>query len=144
MRSPHAARSSAKLLIFLVLGALPQISVGEAATKCPRGEILRVSKGVCVPKAENVELVRHATKQPNPPATEKNPLPVSEVSPNVTSVERSDPATSVALAEREAPAPAEQSEPSLASRAKSALSPFGQLFVGAFHSTVSSGLSAFR
>jgi hypothetical protein len=32
MRSPHAAGSSAKLLIFLVLGALPQISVGEAAT----------------------------------------------------------------------------------------------------------------
>ena len=75
MRSPHPAGSSAKLLIFLVLGALPRISVGEAATKCPRGEILRVSKGVCVPKAENVELVRHATKQPNPPATERIPYP---------------------------------------------------------------------
>ena len=115
MRSPHAAGSSAKLLIFLVLGALPQISVGEAATKCPRGDDSARQQGRLRAEGGECRAGQARNEAAEPARDRKNPLPVSEVSPNVTSVERSDPATSVALAEREAPAPAEQSEPSLAS-----------------------------
>lgn len=144
MRCPHAVGSSAKLLIFLALSALTPMSPGEAATKCPRGEILRVSKHLCVPKAENFALVRHTREQPKSPAAEENPVAAATASSKPASGERRDLAAVGQLAERDAPAPAEQSEPTLASRAQSALSPFGQLFVGAFHSTISSGLSAFR
>jgi hypothetical protein len=148
MRSPRAAFPAAKLLIFLGLGALAQISFSAAATRCPSGQILRVSQGICVPKAENLAiLAKYGSKKRNPAEAEEDAPPHPATKPvrdEAANRETSDEQP-VEVAQHEAPAPVEQrsarSEPSSSS---SVLSPFGALFVGAFHSTLSAGMSAFR
>jgi hypothetical protein len=148
MRSPGAAFPAAKLLILLVLGAFSQISSSAAATRCPSGQILRVSLGTCVPKAENLAiLARYGTRKHKPAEAEEDaprPPAAKPIEDKAAKPARADPRP-VETAQRDAPAAVEQpsSQPE-ASSASSLLSPFGALFVGAFHSTVSTGMSAFR
>jgi hypothetical protein len=148
MRSSRAVLPVAKLLILLALGALPQISAGEAATRCPSGQILRVSLGVCVPKAQNLAiLAKHGTKM-HKPAEETDEdagsAPMRKPDPNeAANADRPD--GRVEVAGREAAPLVDQSAPRPAAPPQSSpLSPFGALFVGAFHSSLSAGMSAFR
>src|SRR5437660_1048670 len=66
MRSPDAAIRASKLLILLAVGAAFCVSASEGAPRCPSGQILRVSKGVCVPKAENLALISKPAAKPKP------------------------------------------------------------------------------
>jgi hypothetical protein len=148
MRSPHAAFPAAKLLILLALGALSQISSIAAATRCPSGQILRVSLGICVPKAENLGiLAKYGTKRRKPAEAEEDSPPPPAAKP--ARDEAANPDTTdeqpLEMAQHEAPAPVDQ--PSTGPEApstSSVLSPFGALFVGAFHGTLSTGMSAFQ
>jgi hypothetical protein len=145
MRSPRAASAAAKLLIFLALGALAPMSASEAATKCPSGQILRVSLGVCVPKAQNLAILsRHGSRNAKP-AQETARLPAGPKQGQdamANSDELGEP--SVDVAQRETLPSADQPAPRPSPQAGQVSSPFGSLFVGAFRSTVSAGLSAFR
>jgi hypothetical protein len=147
MRSSRAALTAAKLLILLALGALPQISASEAGTRCPSGQILRVSLGVCVPKAQNLAiLAKHGTPKRKATETDEDAGPASSAprpaaSEAAKAERREEP---VEVAQREAPRQAEPSGPGPAAPAESPMSPFGALFVGAFRSSISAGMSAFR
>jgi hypothetical protein len=148
MRSSRAVPLAAKFLILLALGALAQMSAGEAATRCPSGRILRVSLGVCVPKAQNLAiLAKHGTTTRKPAEeTDENagPAPTRKPDPNETA-NADRPDKPVEVAGREAAAPVGQSTSRPAAPPESSpLSPFGALFVGAFHSSLSAGMSAFR
>jgi hypothetical protein len=147
MRSPRAALPAAKLLILLALGALPQISASEAATRCPSGQILRVSLGICVPKAQNLAiLAKHGMRKRSSAEADEDagPAPARKPDPNeVANADRLD--RPLEVAGREAAPPVGQSAPLPAAPPESSpLSPFGALFVGAFHSSLSAGMSAFR
>ena len=147
MRSSRAVPLAAKLLILLALGALPQMSASEAATRCPSGQILRVSLGTCVPKAENLGiLAKYGTKKRKPAEAEEDAPPPPAAKPVRDEAANSDTTDEppVKVAQHEAPAPLEQPSTSEASSSSSVLSPFGALFVGAFHSTLSAGMSAFQ
>lgn len=144
MRSPRAACAAAKYLILLALGALSQVSASDAATKCPSGQILRVSQGICVPKAQNLAILsKHGTTRARHGEDASAPVPTgprqdeaaSPKSPNESPVE---------VAQRDMPQAQVQPTSHPAPQAEPASSPFGSLFVGAFHSTVSAGLSAIR
>jgi hypothetical protein len=147
MRSARAAFPAAKLLIFLALGALAQSSSSAAGTRCPSGQILRVSQGICVPKAENLAiLAKHGSTQGKPAerAEDAPPPPTPKAVRDEANSSTTD-AQPVEIAQHEEPASLEQpSSRSQASASSSVLSPFGALFVGAFHSTLSAGMSAFR
>jgi hypothetical protein len=146
MRFARAAFPAAKLLTFLALGALAQSS-SSAAARCPSGQILRVSQGICVPKAENLAiLAKHGGQQGKPAeAAEDAPPPRAPKAVRDEANSKTTDAQPVEIAQHEAPAPLEQpSSRSEASSSSSVLSPFGALFVGAFHSTLSAGMSAFR
>jgi len=147
MRSSRAAQPAAKLLILLALSAFPQISATEAATRCPSGQILRVSLGICVPKAQNLAiLAKHGTTKRKATETDEDAGPASSA-PRPAASEAAKPERReepVEVAEREAPRPAEPSAPGPAAPAESPMSPFGALFVGAFRSSISAGMSAFR
>ena len=147
MRSPRAALPAAKLLILLALSAFPQISATEAATRCPSGQILRVSLGICVPKAQNLAiLAKHGTMKRKAREADEDAEPASSA-PRPAASEAAKPERReepVEVAEREAPRPAEPSAPGPAAPAESPMSPFGALFVGAFRSSISAGMSAFR
>jgi hypothetical protein len=143
MRSPRAAFIAAKLLILLPLGSLVQVPA-SAATKCPSGQILRVSQGVCVPKAENSALLRHGTKKPRAVEAAAPPPARKPIRDAAADADRPDRPSRLEVAQHETPAPASEPAPSPLARAQATLSPFGELFVGAFRSTVSTGLSAFR
>jgi hypothetical protein len=139
MRFPRAVAATAKSLILIALGAFSPISSGAAATKCPSGQILRVSLGVCVPKQENLSLMsRHvAPKAKAAPA----PEPAQDAAASAEPREAIPP---VQVAGREVPPAAEQQPGSSAQHESAPLSTFGSLFVGAFHSTMSMGAAAFR
>jgi hypothetical protein len=144
MRFPRAASAAAKLLILLALGELAPTSASEAATKCPLGQILRVSLGVCVPKAQNLAILsRHGSRNAEPvQETLRRPaVPKQGQDAMTNSDELGEP--SVEVAQRETLPSADQPAPR-PPPAERASSPFGALFVGAFRSTVSAGLSAFR
>lgn len=147
MRCRRAAVPAANFLILLALGALAQSSSSAAAARCPSGQILRVSQGVCVPKAENLAiLAKHGGKKSKPAEAEEDApsRPAPKAVRDEANSNTSD-AQSVEVAQHEAPAPLEQrSAGSEASSSSSVLSPFGALFVGAFHSSLSAGMSAFR
>ena len=142
MRSPRAVPATAKSLILIALGGLSPICSGEAATKCPSGQILRVSLGTCVPKQENLSLMsRHVA--PKPTAAKAAPAP----EPAQDAAASADPRAAippVQVAGRELPPAAEQQPGSSGQHESAPLSAFGSLFVGAFHSTMSMGAAAFR
>src|SRR5438270_11922591 len=121
MRSSRAAQPAAKLLILLALSAVPQISVSEAATRCPSGQILRVSLGICVPKAQNLAiLAKHGTNKPRPAETGEDAGPASSA-PGPAASEAAKPERReepVELAHRQAPRAAEPSAPSPAAPAE--------------------------
>jgi hypothetical protein len=144
MRFPRAASAAAKLLIFLAFGALAPISASEAATKCPLGQILRVSLGVCVPKAQNLAILsRHGSSAKPVQETVRRPAVPKQGQDGMTnSDELGEP--SVDVAQRETLPSADQPAARPPPQAEQASSPFGSLFVGAFRSTVSAGLSAFK
>jgi hypothetical protein len=145
MRSPYVAQTAAKLLVALALGAASQITPSDAATKCPSGQILRVSKGVCVPKDENLALVSKHAMKPRPADKEAALGSSNKVQDTLpSSRDGAGDRPSVSLADGDAPPAVEpQSMSSRAAQAVSSLtSPFGNLFVGAFHSTLSMGFSA--
>src|SRR5437588_8881801 len=147
MRSSRAAQPAAKLLILLALSAFPQISVSEAATRCPSGQILRVSLGICVAKAENLAiLAKHGTRTRKATEIDEDAGPASSAARpapgQTTKPEQAE--ESVDVAEREVPRTAEPSASRPAAPAESPMSPFGALFVGAFHSSIAAGMSAFR
>ena len=146
MWSSRAAQPAAKLLILLALGALPQISASEAATRCPSGQILRVSLGVCVPKAQNLAiLAKHGTNKPRPAEAGEDAGPASSAKPAPSGAAEPDrPQEPVEVAQHEAPRQAEPFGPGPAAPAESPMSPFGALFVGAFRSSISAGMSALR
>ncbi len=136
--------SAGKFLILLALCAGFQIPPAHAARKCPSGQILRVSLGICVAKEQNLSVLQQHARKPAKRVDNDLATPASEQpAPN-------ESADLVALAprhaaDRQTSAAAEKPDAAPASQpASSPLSPFGQLFVGAFHSTVSAGLSAFR
>lgn len=147
MRSSRAALPAAKLLVLLALCASPQISASEAASRCPSGQILRVSLGICVQKAENLAiLAKQGTRTRKATETDEEARPASSAArpaPGQTAKpEESD--EPVEVAKQEAPRPAEPSPPHSAAPAESPLSPFGALFVGAFRSSISASISAFK
>ncbi|MBV9392827.1 MAG: hypothetical protein JOZ84_00295 [Methylobacteriaceae bacterium] len=132
--------------MLLALGALAQSS-SSAAARCPSGQILRVSQGICVPKAENLAiLAKHGGKNGKPAeAAEDAPPPTTPKAVRDEANSNTNETRPVEIAQHDAPAPLERrSSQSDASSSSSALSPFGALFVGAFHSTLSAGMSAFR
>ena len=140
MRSPHAGAAAGKLLILLALGTASQISSAVAA-RCPSGQILRVSLGICVPKAENLAIVsKYAAKPRHAPTQAEKAAPHPAENETETG-ERVEAAPPVEMARRDAP-PAEQKPAPEQPEAPS--SPFGSLFVGAFRSAVTTGLSAFK
>src|SRR3954453_19102219 len=153
MRFPRAARPAAKLLILLALGAISQSSPSEAARRCPLGQILRVSLGTCVPKAQNLAIMaKHGARKSQPADAEEDAPPAPTRKPareEAASPARASPAHAseapVEIARDEAPSPAEQKAPQPSPQPEtSRVSPFGVLFVGAFHSMVTTGRSAFR
>jgi hypothetical protein len=148
MRSPRAASCAAKLLILLALGGLAQTSGSQAATKCPSGQILRVSLGICVPKAQNLAIMsKHDAKKLQPAGAEEDTPSVKQArAPRdaAANADGSDKTRLVDVAERDTPPAQEQAATSLAPQVEPPSSPFGSLFVGAFRSTLSAGLSAFR
>jgi hypothetical protein len=146
MRSHRAVAAIAKSLILLALGGLSPISAGEAATKCPSGQILRVSLGVCVPKQENLSLVsRHVASKPKAAKESAAPAPQPEPAEDAAAnANPREPTPPVQVAGRELPPAAEQQPGSSAQHESAPLSTFGSLFVGAFHSTMSMGAAAFR
>ena len=134
-------KTPAKSLVLLLLCAGFDMSPAQAARKCPSGQILRVSLGICVPKEQNLSVVRQhsqPTKQAEDVVSAPSKKPAEKDVANAGSppptAERADH-ESVAATDKLSAAAESKSSP---------LSPFGQLFVGAFHSTVSTGLSAFR
>jgi hypothetical protein len=142
MRFPRAVAATAKPLILLALGAFSPISSGEAATKCPSGQILRVSLGVCVAKQENLSLMsRHVAPKPAAAKAAPAPQPAQNAGASAAAREAIPP---VQVAGREVPPAAEQQPGSSAQHESAPLSTFGSLFVGAFHSTMSMGAAAFR
>jgi hypothetical protein len=144
MRFPRAVAATAKSLIIFALGAFSPISSGEAATKCPSGQILRVSLGVCVPKQENLSLMSRHTA-PKPKAANESAAPAPE--PDQDAAANADPRNAtppVQVADREVAPAAEQQPGSSAQHESAPLSTFGSLFVGAFHSTMSMGAAAFK
>jgi hypothetical protein len=146
MQFPRAVPATVKSLILLALGAFSPISSGEAATKCPSGQILRVSLGTCVPKQENLSLMsRHIA--PKPTAAKEYAAPAPAPEPAQDAAASADPRAAippVQVAGREVPRAAEQQPGSSAQHESAPLSTFGSLFVGAFHSTMSMGAAAFR
>jgi hypothetical protein len=134
-------------LILLALGALPQTAASEAATRCPSGQILRVSLGICVPKAQNLAiLAKHGTRSRKPADADEDarPAPTPKADPNeAANADRPDRPVEVAGHEAAPPVGQSASRPA-APPESSLLSPFGALFVGAFHSSLSAGMSAFR
>lgn len=148
MLCPRVAFPAAKILISLALVAPSQIAGSAAAPRCPSGQILRVSLGTCVPKAENLAiLAKYGTKKGKPAKSEEEEAP-----PAAANLDRAEAAKpdrqdeqAIEVARHEAPAPVEQpSSRREASSASQLLSPFGALFVGAFRSTLSTGLSGFK
>jgi hypothetical protein len=146
MRSSCAASKAAKLLILLVSGGVFQISPGAAATKCPSGQILRVSLGICVPKEQNLSVVsKHVASRPKPAKSEVAPTTAPDSAEDVATDADQHAATSAPeLTQRDAPQPAEHPAAPPAQDNAAPFSAFGTLFVGAFRSTMSMGASAFR
>ena len=146
MRSPRAVSTTAKILISLAIGAPFQIAPGTAATKCPSGQILRVSLGICVPKGQNLSLLSTHVAKPKPakdPATSRA-VPESGRDAAISRDRSLPPAVEMA-AQREAPPAAEpRPAPPPAQDNAAPLASFGNLFVGAFRSTMSMGASAFK
>jgi hypothetical protein len=145
MLCPRVASPAAKILISLALVAPSQIAGGAAAPRCPSGQILRVSLGTCVPKAENLAiLAKYGTKKGKPANTEGEPSPPAAAKPDRGEAAKPDRPDEqrIEVARHDAPAPVEQpASPPEASSVSQLLSPFGALFVGAFRSTLSTGLS---
>jgi hypothetical protein len=141
MRSPHAGAAAGKLLILLALGTASQISPAAAA-RCPSGEILRVSLGVCVPKAQNLAILSKYAAKPRHGRTQAETAAPNPMDSETTTDDRADePPPPVEMAQRDAPPPAQKPAPK---PAETSSSPFGSLFVGAFRSAVTTGLSAFK
>jgi hypothetical protein len=145
MRSPRAACAAAKYLILLPLCVLPQISASEAATKCPSGQIRRVSLGICVPKAQNLAILsRRGPIRADPGEDAVAPARAAKPRHEKVTTDQADESPPVDVAERDAPLAQDQPASRPTPPAEPASSPFGSLFVGAFRSTVNAGLSAFR
>ncbi|MBV9065419.1 MAG: hypothetical protein JO004_06590 [Methylobacteriaceae bacterium] len=150
MRSPRAAFPAATLLASLAFGlVISQASSSAAAPRCPSGQILRVSRGVCVPKAQNLALMaRHGTKKRKPADVEdevSSPVPPKPAREKAAKSSDRPDEKSADVAQGEAPAPpVPPSPPAEESTTSRLLSPFGALFVGAFRSTLSTGMAAFR
>jgi hypothetical protein len=138
-------KAPAKSLILLVLCAGLQVSPAPAARKCPSGEILRVSLGICVPKEQNLSLLQQHPRKAAKPIDDLASPPSEKPAADNRADLVPPAAPTVDIAGDEARAAADKAGAAPTSQAQSSpLSPFGQLFVGAFHSTVSAGLSAFR
>jgi hypothetical protein len=145
MWSPHAASAAAKLLILLTLGALTRISTSEAATKCPSGQILRVSLGICVPKAQNLEVLsKHGAGKANPVEDTIRPATPPKSGEDEALAPDTSEEPSIDIAQRATSPAADRPPAGPIPQAKPPPTPFGSLFVGAFRSTLSTGLSAFR
>ena len=141
MRSSHAVAMVCNILISLTLWTISQTSAAGAATRCPSGQILRVSLGVCVPKAENLAILsRHTVRSKRGDAPAEKAAPDRAESEAATA-DRRDATQPVEVAQREARAPEQKPAPQ---PAEAASSPFGSLFVGAFRGAVTTGLSAFK
>jgi hypothetical protein len=149
MRSPYMASAAPTFLVFLALGAPSLCSTADAAPRCPLGQILRVSKGVCVPKSQNLALLRHYSKRKLPVEEPEADAPTPAAAP-VAKRARSEPVIAerapderppVKVAQRET-APAEPAAPPAAATPRpEPASPFGSLYVGAFRSTLKTGFS---
>jgi hypothetical protein len=150
MRFPFAA-SAATTLALLTLGTFPEMSGADAAPRCPLGQILRVSKGVCVPKSQNLALLRRYSKRKQPVVDEAEseappppaPAPVAKrVRSEPASAERAvDERPQVKVAQRETAFSEEPAPPAAAPTQPAPASPFGSLYVGAFRSTLTTGFS---
>jgi hypothetical protein len=140
MRSPHAGAAAGKLLILLALGTASQISPAAAA-RCPSGEILRVSLGVCVPKAQNLAILSKYAAKPRHGRTQAETAGPNSMDSETAAGDRADEPPPVELAQRDASPPAQKPAPE---PTETPSSPFGSLFVGAFRSAVTTGLSAFK
>jgi hypothetical protein len=141
MRSSHAISTAGKLLILLMLGTASQTASGVAAPRCPSGEILRVSLGVCVPKAQNLAILSKYAAKPKHARTEAEIAAPNAMDGETATGDRADERPPVEMAQRDAPPPAQKPAPE---PAETPSSPFGSLFVGAFRSAVTTGLSAFK
>lgn len=141
MQSPHAAAAAGKLLILLALGTASQISSGVAAPRCPSGQMLRVSLGTCVPKAENLAILSKYAAKPRHARTQAETAAPKPAENETATGERVQEAPPVELAARDAPRPEQKAAPE---QSEAPASPFGSLFVGAFRSAVTTGLSAFK
>jgi hypothetical protein len=129
------------ILISLALWTISQTSAAVAATRCPSGQILRVSLGVCVPKAENLAILSKHTARPK-----RGDAPAERAAPDraegeAATADRRDGTPPVEVAQGEARPPEQKPAPE---PAEAPSSPFGSLFVGAFRSAVTTGLSAFK
>ena len=148
MRSPRAALPAAKFLVLLAFCAIFQSSPSEAARRCPSGQILRVSRGTCVPKAENLGLMAKHGSRKGRAAESQDDAPQDSVRKPTADAAASPALTEEVPAEKvardEPPSPGVQDTPPPSPKPESPrLSPFGALFVGAFRSTVTTGRSAF-
>jgi hypothetical protein len=147
MRSPRAVSATAKLLILLTIAGLAPIAAGEAATKCPSGQILRVTLGTCVSKEQNLSLLsQHVAKKPTATKDAVAPGPAPEPAEDAAaSANQGGAIPLVEVAERETRSAAEQPQPVPPAQHNSApLAAFGSLFVGAFRSSMNMGASAFK
>jgi hypothetical protein len=150
MRFPWAASSAAKLLILLASASFLQISPSAAATKCPSGQILRVSLKTCVPKDQNLSVISKRVAGKQSPAKDATGAADRIGAPQPVENAAASPAQRgttplVEVAERRIQTVEEQRpQASAAQDAAARLSAFGSLFVGAFHSTMSMGASAFK
>lgn len=147
MEFPRVVAPTAKFLILIALGALSPTSFSEAATKCPSGQILRVSRGICVPKRENLSLMsKHVETKPK--ATKQSAAGARAPEPALDAASKGgerDVTSPVQVADRDGPPPAEAREtPSPAQHDSAPFAAFGSLFVGAFRSTMSMGAAAFK
>jgi hypothetical protein len=140
MRSPEAGAAAGKMLMLLMLCTASHTAV--AAPRCPSGQILRVSLGICVPKAENLAIMsKHTAKPRRGDAQAEKTAPNAEEREAASADRPDETPPPVEMARRDAPPPADKPVPE---QTEAPSSPFGSLFVGAFRSAVTTGLSAFK
>ncbi|GAC1548731.1 MAG: hypothetical protein NVS2B5_03100 [Beijerinckiaceae bacterium] len=154
-----ASNASLNLVAAIALSSSVFISFGtpaDAARRCPLGEILRVSKNTCEPKADNLDLLAHHRTKPKAvveakPEREQTTI-VDKTAPvegrataaarESSSAPRSPPASaSEQVAERDTPAEENLFVPKVQAKPVEQ-SPYGELFVGAFKGSLAGDAAA--
>jgi hypothetical protein len=98
--------------------------------------------GICVPKAENLAIMSKHTSKPrhgDAQAEKTAPHPEESEAAGADRPDKTPPP--IEMARRDAAPPPDKPAPE---QTEAPSSPFGSLFVGAFRSAVTTGLSAFK